>query len=151
MKIYLYKLLKPYQVLREDQGGVYGVNVGANIYREPVNSYSVTISFTSAPENLDKLMGLVMDEIKTLKEKGASQTNIEKVIAEDTRGMETAVKENNYWLYNLEQKYFHNEDPITILEDSKIVRQLTVARTKELANKYFKEDNVAKFVLLPEK
>lgn len=139
------------EILREDQGGVYGVNVGANISREPINSYSITISFTAAPENADKLTGLVMDEIKNLKENGAPQTNIDKVIAEDVRAMETAVKENNYWLYNLEQKYYHKEDPTTVLQDPQIVRQLTVARTKELANKYFNMNNVAKLMLVPEK
>jgi zinc protease len=92
-----------------------------------------------------------MDEIKKLKESGAPQINIDKVIAEDTRGMETATKENNYWLYNLEQKYFHKEDPVTILEDPALVRKLTVTRTKELANKYFDLNNMAKLVLVPEK
>jgi zinc protease len=138
------------EVLREDQGGVYGVNVGANINREPINSYSVTISFTSSTENLNKLTDLVTIEINALKEKGASQTNIDKVIAEDTRSMEVAVKDNSYWLYNLEQKYYFKEDPTTILNDAKMVRQLTIERTKELANRYFKEDNVAKFILAPE-
>ena len=60
-----------------------------------------------------------MEEIKNLKANGASQTNIEKVIAEDTSGMETAVKENDYWLYNLEQKYYRNEDPTSILKMTK--------------------------------
>ena len=138
------------EILREDQGGVYGVGVGANINREPINSYSITISFGCAPENVDKLTGLVLDEIKNMKAKGASQTNVEKVIAEDTRSMETSVKENNYWLYNLQNKYYYNEDPRTILEDAALVRKLTVERTKEMTNKYFNTDNMAKLVLMPE-
>jgi zinc protease len=72
------------------------------------------------------------------------------VIAEDTRGLETGVKENNYWLYNLQNKYYYNEDPITILQDPAIVRKLTVERTKEMADKYFNFDNMVKLVLMPE-
>jgi zinc protease len=138
------------EILREDQGGVYGVGVGANINREPVNSYSVTISFGCAPENVEKLSGLVLEEVKKMKANGGSQTNVEKIIAEDTRGMETGVKENNYWLYNLQSKYYRDEDPLTILQDPVIVRKLTVERTKELANKYFNFNNLAKIVLMPE-
>lgn len=139
------------EILREDQGGVYGVNVDATINRQPINSYNVSISFGCAAENVDKLTGLVMDEIKNLKANGAAQVNIEKVIAEDTRGLETSVKDNGYWLYNLQEKYYNNEDPKTILEDAAMVKKLTVARTKELANKYFDDKNVAKLVLMPEK
>lgn len=139
------------EILREDQGGVYGVGVDANINRTPVNSYSITISFGCSAENVDKLSGLVMDEIKHLKDNGAAQVNIDKIIAEDTRGLQTSVKENSYWLYSLQEKYYNNEDPKTILEEPAMARKLTVARTKELANQYFDFNNVAKLVLMPEK
>jgi zinc protease len=138
------------EILREDQGGVYGVGVSANINREPINSYSITISFGCAPENVEKLTNLVMDEIKNMKANGGTQNNIEKVIAEDTRGMELQVKENNYWLYNLQDKYYFNEDPKIILEDQAMVKKLTVERTKEIADKYFNTENMAKLVLMPE-
>jgi len=139
------------EVLREDQGGVYGVGVHGGINREPINSYSVSITFSCATENVDKLVGLTMDEIKNLKQNGAPQLNVEKVIAEDTRGLETSIKQNGYWRYNLEQKVYHNEDPVTILQDGDMVKKLTVDKTKELANKYFDETNMAKLILVPEK
>ncbi len=138
------------EILREDQGGVYSVGVGANINREPVNTYSVTLSFGCAPENVDKLTGLAMEEIKNMKANGGAQTNIDKVIAEDTRGMQISVKENNYWLYNLQDKYYYNEDPKNLLQDAAMVKKLTVARTKEMANKYFNTENMIKIVLMPE-
>ncbi|WP_207955395.1 M16 family metallopeptidase [Segetibacter sp. 3557_3] len=138
------------EVLREDQGGVYGVNVRGGINREPVNSYAITISFGSSKENAEKLSALVMDEIKTLQANGAPQANVDKTLAEDIRAMETEVKENSYWLSNLQQKYYFNEDPKGILEDPALVKKMTVERTKELANKYFNVNNMAKLVLMPE-
>lgn len=138
------------EVLREDQGGVYGVGVRSNISREPIEAYGITVSFGSSPQNLDKLTNLVLEEIKNLKANGAPQGNIEKVIAEDTRAMETEVRDNGYWLYNLEDKYYHKEDPTLILQDKEMVKKLTVERTKELANKYFNDNNVIKISLLPE-
>lgn len=138
------------EILREDQGGVYGVNVGANINREPINSYSISISFGCAPENVEKLEGLVLEEIENMKAKGATQTNVDKVIAEDTRSMETSVKENSYWLYNLQNKYFHHEDPLDILNDAEMVKKFSVQKSKIMANKYFNTQNMVKLVLMPE-
>jgi zinc protease len=139
------------EVLREDQGGVYGVGVRGSISRVPDNSYSVSINFSCAPANVDKLIALVMAEIDNLKANGASQTNIDKVTAEDTRTLETQLRQNSYWQYNLEQKYLYGEDPKLILEDMNNLKKLTVERTKELANKYLNNQNFAKMILLPEK
>jgi len=61
------------------------------------------------------------------------------------------VKENSYWKFNLEQKIYHNEDPLDILKDPEMAKTLTVEKTKQLANKYFDETNVAKIILVPEK
>ncbi len=127
------------------------MGVRGNISRVPVSSYSVTISFGCAPENVDKLIELVMAEISNMKMNGASQVNIDKVTAEDTRSLEKDLKENGYWQYNLEQKYLYGEDPKTILEDMPNLKKMTVARTKEMANKYFSLENFAKMILLPEK
>jgi len=143
--------IKLREVLREDQGGVYGVGVHGGLSREPLGSYGITISFSCATENIDKLVGLTMDEVHNLKQNGAPQVNIDKVTAEDVRGLETSVKENSYWKFNLEQKIYHNEDPTTILQASDMSKKLTIDRSKELANKYFDESNLAKLILEPEK
>jgi zinc protease len=139
------------EVLREDQGGVYGVGVRGNIERAPVEKYTVSIGFGCSAENVDKLVDLVMKEIDNLKMNGATQVNIEKVTAEDVRSMETELKQNRYWQYNLEQKYLYGEDPKTILEDMSNLKKMTVERSKELAKKYFNTGNFAKMILLPEK
>lgn len=138
------------EVLREDQGGVYGVGVNGSISRIPYTQFSVSISFSCAPENVEKLTSLVMEEVNSLKSQGASQTNIDKVIAEDIRSLETQLKQNSYWQYNLEQKFLYGENPEIVLENMSNLKKLTVARTKELANKYLSTENFAKMILLPE-
>jgi zinc protease len=142
--------IKLREVLREDAGGVYGVGVNGGISREPSNSYSIGINFGCAPENVDKLVGLIMEEIKNVKSTGIAQTNIDKVIAEQTRALENSVKENSYWRYNLENRFFRNLDPLKILDAPQKIKQITVERTKALANQYFNENNIVKLVLLPE-
>lgn len=138
------------ELLREDAGGVYGVSVGGGLGREPSPSYSVAISFGCAPENVDKLVKMTLDEIDRVKKEGMDQVNIDKIVAEQTRALETSVKENSYWRFQLEQAFFRHTDPMKILDAKNRIRQLTKERTKELAGRFFNANNFAKFVLLPE-
>jgi len=142
--------IKLREVLREDAGGVYGVGVGGGFNREPVNSYGITIQFGCAPENVDKLIALVMEEIKNTKANGVPAVNIEKVVAEQTRSLENDIKENSFWRFRLEQNFFRGTDPTQILQAADKIKLITVDKTKELANKLFNENNMVKLILLPE-
>ena len=142
--------IKLREVLREYAGGVYGVGVGGGFNREPVNSYGITIQFGCAPENVDKLIALVMEEIKNTKNNGVPAVNIEKVVAEQTRSLENDIKENNFWRFRLEQNFFRGTDPTQILQAADKIKLITVDKTKELANKLFNENNMVKLILLPE-
>lgn len=142
--------IKLREVLREDAGGVYGVGIGGGFSREPIKTYSISIQFGCAPENVDKLVAMVMEEIKNTKANGVPATNIEKVIAEQTRSLENDVKENSYWRYRLEQHFFRGTDPTQILQSADKIKLITVDKTKELANRLFNETNMVKLILLPE-
>ncbi len=139
------------ETLREDAGGVYGVGVNGGFVREPFPSYSIGIQFGCAPENVDKLIAMVMEEIRNTKANGVQQVNVDKIIAEQTRALENDVKENSYWRFRLEQQFFRNGNPLSILDAPKRITQLTVERTRVLANRYFDEKSMAQFVLLPGK
>jgi zinc protease len=88
--------IKLREVLREDAGGVYGVGVNGGIGREPTTDYSISISFDCSPENIEKLVGLVMEEIKNTKANGIEQANIDKIIAEQLRANELKLKDNSF-------------------------------------------------------
>ncbi len=142
--------IKLREVLREDAGGVYGVGVSGGFSHEPVKSYSISIQFGCAPENVNKLVDLVMEEIKNTKANGVPAVNIEKVMAEQTRSLENDVKENNYWRFRLEQHFFRGTDPNEILKAADKIKLITVDKTKELANQVFNENNMVKLIMLPE-
>lgn len=143
--------IKLRELLREDAGSVYGVAANGGINREPVTNYSIGIQFGCAPENVEKLVALVLEEIRNTKANGVPVQNVEKVIAEQTRALENDVKENSYWRFRLEQQFFRNGDPNKLLEAGQRIKQFTVERSQVLANQYFNEDNLVKLVLLPEK
>src|SRR6185295_3175401 len=67
------------QVLREDMGGVYGVQAGGGISRRPRPQYKFNVSFNCAPENVEKLKQAVFDEIKSIQSKGVDDDTILKI------------------------------------------------------------------------
>lgn len=136
--------------LREEKGGTYGTGVSTELSRIPYQSYSIDISWTCDPSKVNELIEAAVSEIKKIKENGSTQEDIQKVIAEDTRAMEVQLRENGYWIYNLEDRYRNNEDPRLILKDMETIKKINVAKTKEMANKYFNEKNMIKAILLPE-
>jgi zinc protease len=58
------------EVLREDLGGTYNVQVGGSVSRRPEDRYTLDIRFGAAPERLDELVGVVFDEIERFKAEG---------------------------------------------------------------------------------
>ena len=113
------------EVLREEMGGTYGVGVGASTSRYPEQRYSIRISFGCAPDSVEQLTRAVFAQIDSLKQFGASDTNIEKVQEADRRAREAALKENGFWRRTLSSSYWLGLDPATILAYDDLVNGLT--------------------------
>ena len=143
--------IKLLERLREDEGGVYGVNAGASYSKYPVNRYNFSISFGCAPENVDKLIASTLDEIKKIKNNGAEAVDIQKFVAEETRTNETSLKTNGFWLGSIVGALQNNEDPKEVLKYLESLKAITSEAVKEAANTYLSGKNYIKLVLLPEK
>lgn len=139
------------EVLREEMGGTYGVGVGASTSRYPEQRYSIRISFGCAPDSVEQLTRAVFAQIDSLRQFGASDTNIEKVQEADRRAREAAQKENGFWRRTLSSSYWLGLDPATILAYDDLVNGLTSDTIRETARKHFDMENYARFVLYPER
>lgn len=143
--------IKLIERLREDEGGVYGVNAGASYSKFPVNRYSFTISFGCAPENVDKLISSTLDEINKIKTNGATNVDIQKFVAEETRTTETQLKTNQFWLGNIVGSAQNEEDPKEVLTYVESLKAITPEALKSASKTYLNEQNFIKFILLPQK
>ena len=139
------------EVLREEMGGTYGVGVGLSTTRYPEQRYSIRISFGCAPDSVEQLTRAVFAQIDSLKQFGASETNIEKVQEADRRAREAALKENGFWRRSLSSNYWLGLDPVNILKYNDLVNGLTSDIIRDAARKHFDMENYARFVLYPEK
>ncbi|RYE16857.1 MAG: insulinase family protein [Sphingobacteriales bacterium] len=143
--------IKLIERLREQESGVYAPGVRARYQKLPVGRYNVTISFGCAPENVDKLIAATMDEITKIKLNGAQLTDIKKFQAEDMRGKEVQLRENYFWIGYLAGGAQNQEDPHRILHYPTTLQTVTVASTKDSANKYLSGKNLIKLIHMPEK
>jgi zinc protease len=124
------------EVLREDMGGVYGVSAGGWIARRPRPEYSFTVGFGCAPENVDKLEKAVWDEVKALQEHGIGDDYVAKVKELRRRGHEVSLRDNGWWLRELQQAYDYGDDPKLILDYGSLIDKVSSDRVRAAARKY---------------
>jgi zinc protease len=138
------------EVLREDMGGVYGVRASGSIHRRPKQDYAFNVSFGCAPENVDKLKDAVFAEAKAIQEKGIGDDYIAKVKETRRRTHETNLKENGWWLSQLERAYTFGDDPKLIPEIAPMTEKVSSDRIKAAAKKYLNAKVYMLGVLKPE-
>ncbi|RVU01645.1 insulinase family protein [Mucilaginibacter limnophilus] len=143
--------IKLVERLREQESGVYAPGVRARYMKVPSGHYSITVGFSCAPENVDKLIAATLDEINKIKTNGAQETDIKKFKAEDMRAKQVQLRENYFWAGYLAGGAQNQEDPHRIINYPKTLETVTVQSTKETANKYLSGKNLIKFILMPEK
>ena len=143
--------IKLNETLREQLGGTYSPSVGGAPTRVPHAEYMLRVDFESSPENVETLTRTVLALIDTLKTKGPSAADVEKVREQLIRTRETDLKTNGYWAGNIASRDQAGEDIAGLLEPyDRMIRSLTAAQVQQAARLYFDTRNYARFVLLPE-
>jgi len=138
------------EILREELGGTYGVNVGFT-NSAPLKGYGVMqIQFGSSPENVDKLVNAAMKEIERLKTEGPSADDVGKIKELERRDLETNAKQNAYWLGSMQTVHMYGWDPAGIARRSERTERLTQENIKAMFQKYFPMDRYTLVTLKPE-
>ncbi len=143
--------IKLREVLREDKGGVYGVQISGSPALYPRKEYTVNIGFGCAPERVDELLKSALQQIDSLKLRKPDETYIAKVKEIQHREREVNLKQNRFWLNSFRTSYANGENPDEILEYEKMVDALKGEAVQQAAKTYFDMKNMVKVVLYPEK
>jgi zinc protease len=142
--------IKLREALRENLGGTYGVNVSPGAYKDPLPAYRFTIGFGSAPERLEDLTAAALVQIDSLKRFGTTPEYLNKVKEAALRSRETAIKQNGYWLSQI-QTFDQSGWPLAeIPNGDKLISALTIDDLKRAAVKYLRTDNYVRVSLYPE-
>jgi zinc protease len=138
------------EVLREDLGGVYGVQVSGNISRRPRQEYMLSVSFGCLPDNVEKLKKAAFDEIASLKERGIDEGTLTKIVQTRRRAQESDLMENRFWLHELGRAYTFGDDPKLILELEPLLSKVSSERVRGAAKQYLSTKQYVLGVLSPE-
>ncbi len=138
------------QTLREDLGGVYGVQVGGSLARRPRKEHRITVSFGCAPDSVEKLKEAVFTEIRAIQAGGAPEDLLTKIKESRRRAHETDLKDNGFWIRELERAYTYGDDPKLILDVASLIEKVESKRVQAAAKRYVRLDQYVLGVLRPE-
>jgi zinc protease len=136
--------------MREDQGGVYGVQVQQSSSLYPTPDYNIFVAWGCSPDNVDTLVNTVFTEFDYLIENGPDDINLEKAIETYNRDLESSQEENNYWLNKIKDSNWLNTDLLSAEELRALAADITKEDLQAAAIKYFTKDHYLKVVLMPE-
>ncbi|APU09952.1 hypothetical protein A5M85_06550 [Cellulophaga lytica] len=143
--------IKLTQELREKMSGVYGVQVSGFATDKPYSWYRLSVRFTCAPENVDKLKAKVYEEINKIKKNGASELDLNKIKEAEIANNTSNIKYNSYWAYKIKSAVENNLDMSDILNFNEEINKLKSNEFKNMANTYFNESNLVELILMPQK
>lgn len=136
--------------IRELEGGAYTPSAGVNYSKLPRSRYLVSIGFTCAPQNVEKLIAAVHDEISKLQSGGISEDDISKFKAEQLRLRETQLQTNGLWQAWLTNVLQNNEPVTGILKLKERLVAVTTQSVQRAAQQFIHDKNYIRLVLMPE-
>jgi zinc protease len=139
--------------IREDKSGVYYVGVSPSFQKIPHDQYQITINFGCDPARVDELVAEVMKQIDTITTQPIEATYIDRVQKIGKNELEVNLKDNRYWMSQLQDRYWNGIDPstITLTEGNKLYDSITPQDIFQTAKEYFNRDNCVEVILYPEK
>ncbi|KAF2328089.1 M16 family metallopeptidase [Flavobacterium ginsenosidimutans] len=124
-------------LIREEEGGSYGVHVSSSVSRLPSDQYAMTINFDSDPEKEEKLTKIVYGQIESMQQKAAKEEDVQSVKNTVLKSRAEKVLTNSFWLGNLNSMLLNNEE----FKDDTIYRktldEITPADIKVFAKQFF--------------
>ena len=95
-----------------------------------------------SPENIGKLEKAVFDEIKVLQKDGIGADYLAKIKELWRRAHETNLRDNGFWLRELERAYTYGDDPKLILDFDSMVEKISSDRVRPASKRYLPGDAV---------
>ena len=137
-------------ILREELGGTYGVSVSYDNSLPQPGYGAMVVQFGSDPDNIEKLTGEVVKEVQRLKKEGPSADDVKRVQELERRDLETAMKQNSFWVGSLQTVHMLGWDPLSITRRQERIEKLTPEVLHGIFKQYFPEDRRTVVTLRPE-
>jgi zinc protease len=138
------------EVIREEEGGTYGIGVWASPSRYPDPEYLVHVTFGTDPARAEELSQRVLSVIDGIAEDGFDQSYAQRVRTTQTEEFEKDIRTNDYWMSTLQGLYFHELEPDRILEYPELIDRVDAELITNAARRYLDTDTYIELILFPE-
>jgi len=138
------------EVLREDLGGVYGVQVSGSFDRRPREQRALSIRFGCAPGRVDELVAATFKEIDRIAAEGAGPEILARLKEQAACGREIQLRNNDVWAGWLLSCERFGDEPERILDPEPYYARLNDQFVKAAAKRFGDRKQMFKAVLLPE-
>jgi zinc protease len=138
-------------ILREELGETYSVSVGLSQSLPQRGTGRISISFGSAPDNVDRMVTRILQEVQRLQKEGPSDDLTGRAKESARRSYETSMKQNQYWLARLQSAKLLGRDPALMLHRLERIDAVTPDLLQQTFRKYFPMDRYTVVSLLPAK
>ncbi len=136
-------------ILREDLGQTYTVQVGLSQALPQRGAGHVQIRFGAAPENLDAMTARVMQEVAKLQKEGPTEDLTNRAKESARRTYETSLRQNGYWMGRLQSVTLLGLNPSDILTRQARIDAVTPKSVQAVFQKYFPADRSTIVTLVP--
>jgi len=134
--------------VREDEGGTYGVSSYGSISRYPEGQTLLQIFFDTDPEKATVLNNIISSELKSISVDGPRALDFSKVKEYMVKSYTENIRENSYWLGQLNTKYFYDED--THSQYLNTLSGMTENDIKNFTNSLLSQGNNALIIMMPQ-
>jgi zinc protease len=138
-------------VLREKLTLIYSGRMNGALEKIPYGHYTIGMALPTGPANVDKTIAAAFAEIAQMKENGPSAADLAKVKQNWGQVHRRSLRENGYWLHELQAAVTLGTDPASILSYEQRVAAITAQDVQAAAARYLDTNNYVQVVLYPEK
>ncbi|RNL78027.1 insulinase family protein [Sinomicrobium pectinilyticum] len=137
-----------HDIIREEEGGSYGVGAWASLGDIPRPQYTLSVSFDCNPDMVDRLVEVVYAEVNKLGET-VDAKKLREVKESMIKGMKEAVDNNGYWINVLTSHVFYGRKIHTLEEYIETVNRISMDDIREMARTISGNADVVEGVLVP--
>ncbi len=138
------------EVIREDEGGTYGIGAYPSYSRYPDPHYLVQIYFSTDPARTDELVEKVLGVTRSMQREELDDSYVSRIQETQRQKYAQSLRDNGYWLSVLKHAVFHGRELKSILELPEYIDELSADELRDTARKYLDEDTMVQLILLPE-
>ena len=128
------------ETIREKEGATYGVSTAGQVSRYPKDEAMFQIYFDTDPAKREKMEQLVMAELQKVAQEGPRPEHLAKVKEFLLKKHLENMKENGYWLSQLNEYYWYNTDMDSNYD--KLVNEITVEDVKNFTKALLDQGNI---------